>query len=180
MQQARAKCAPINNIALFTGNASTTLAQFKFMCGVDEYQLTHWKIQREVIIDKHSGSIEPPHRMGGSNLDFSPLDKLEVMIDDLRTARFVEVNRQTFGSQWPYLKFNGATIRCVQRRFGNTLRPLVTIQLGEKIYGLNGVASGVGGYADSRALMSRDDESGTYQLGATGKLIAIGLEQCRQ
>ena len=89
-----------------------------------------------------------------------------------------EVESSEYGADWPFPAFPEAQLRCETKSFGGVERPLVTIQLGEKIYGLNGAAMGVGGFPDSRTRMARHPEWGSYELGATSDLIKRGLELC--
>lgn len=90
----------------------------------------------------------------------------------------IAVSAGEFGGDWPYPGFSIARINCGMVRFGDTTRPVMTIELGDRKYGLNGVASGIGGFPDSRSLMERDPVSGAYRLGATHQLIDIANEIC--
>lgn len=90
-----------------------------------------------------------------------------------------EVTKAQYGDEWPFPGFDKAIIRCERRAFGSVQRPLVTVDLGGRTYGLNGAAHGVGGYPDARTKMARHPELGHYQLGAASEFIRMGLELCK-
>jgi hypothetical protein len=92
-------------------------------------------------------------------------------------SRFV--TKTSFGEKWPFPSEASAEIKCTQRRFDGINRPIVTIEIAGRTYGLNGAAMGAGGYPDFRVLLARDPASGAYVLGATDKLIKMGLSLCR-
>lgn len=94
------------------------------------------------------------------------------------SAPVAEVTRAQYGDRWPFPGAERATIRCERRTFGGVSRPLVTVVLGGRAYGLNGAAMGVGGYPDARTRMKRHPQWGTYELGATDEFIRMGLKLC--
>ena len=66
------------------------------------------------------------------------------------------VTASQYGSEWPFEIYTEGTIKCRIGDFGGIKRPLVTIELGQSEYGLNGAAIGVGKFPDSRPLLRRD------------------------
>lgn len=89
------------------------------------------------------------------------------------TPESVTVKASTYGDRWPYPGFDGGVIRCLEPDPYN--RPVV-IELGGKEYGMNG--SSFSRFPDSRQLMAVHPEWGTYELGAMGDLIQLGLGLC--
>lgn len=83
-----------------------------------------------------------------------------------------------YGTDWPYEAYTEGWISCHLKTFGNTKRPLVTIKLAGREYGLNGAAFGVGGYPNARQHLNRHPEFDHYLLGATTEFIQIGLKLC--
>lgn len=98
------------------------------------------------------------------------------------------VRATDYGATWPFGTHSAATIRCRIGDFGRSAgqhryRPIVTVKLGTREYGLNGAAMGVGGYPDSRQFMPRDSISGTYdmdQYGVHSDFLDMGLTLCKQ
>lgn len=88
------------------------------------------------------------------------------------------VQAADYGAEWPFPRYSEGTIRCERRTVSRVTRPLVTIEFGGKVYGLNGAAQGWAGYPDSRPLTARHPEWGTYELGASGTMIADALANC--
>ena len=97
------------------------------------------------------------------------------------------VRAADYQASWPFGTHGTATILCRIHDFGRNAgqyryRPIVTIRLGNREYGLNGAAMGVGGYPDSRQFMPRDSITGTYQMdqfSVHGDFLDIGLALCR-
>lgn len=84
-----------------------------------------------------------------------------------------------YGAGWPFPGYGQGTLRCERRTVSGVTRSLVTVELGGKVYGLNGAAIGWGGYDDSRRLMAKHPEWGTYEVGASDTMIADALAGCR-
>ena len=84
------------------------------------------------------------------------------------------VSKSQYGSNWPYPTASSGEVACTTISPG---RYAVTIKLGKTVFGLNGTAREQG-YPDSRSQMLRDRESGVYRLGATDRLIKLGLQLC--
>ncbi|MBF0269447.1 MAG: hypothetical protein HQL44_12735 [Alphaproteobacteria bacterium] len=88
------------------------------------------------------------------------------------------VGKQEYGDEWPFVNFDNGRLSCKKKSFGGTVRPLVLIELGGTVYGLNGVAMGVGGFPDAKSQMARHPQFEHIILGATDKLIQRGLKMC--
>jgi hypothetical protein len=58
----------------------------------------------------------------------------------------ITVVRETYGAQWPFPKFDSATLGCETKVFRGVLRPFKTIELGGTRYGFNTTAVKVGGF----------------------------------
>lgn len=69
------------------------------------------------------------------------------------------LERKDFGEDWPYAESDEAFLRCIMVEFGaNTNpRPVVTVEVNGKIYGVNGVAKGRLGLRDGRELLARGE-----------------------
>ncbi|NNC38727.1 MAG: hypothetical protein HKO02_14810 [Hyphomonadaceae bacterium] len=87
------------------------------------------------------------------------------------------ISKEEYGADWPFPKFDSGILSCMNKKYSGVKRPLVTIRLDGIYYGLNGAAHGVGGYPDARDQMGKS-EWGTYELGATSKIIERGMSQC--
>lgn len=83
-----------------------------------------------------------------------------------------------YGAKWPFPAYRAGIVRCEFRTVSHITRPLVTIEFEGRVFGLNGAAKGWGGYSDSRMLMARHPELGTYELGASDRMIADALAKC--
>ena len=87
----------------------------------------------------------------------------------------IAINAKSYGTAWPYPVYSEGKIRC--RIEG---RPMALIEMGGVEYGLNGAAMGVGGYADPRPMMRRND-MGTYDQAANssaGEMLRLALSLC--
>jgi hypothetical protein len=83
-----------------------------------------------------------------------------------------------YEADWPFPGYSQGMLRCERKTVSGVTRSLVTVELGGKVYGLNGAATGWGGYDDSRYLMAKHPEWGTYELGASDTMIADALVKC--
>ena len=99
--------------------------------------------------------------------------KVETAAGGGNAEEVVVVTAVEFGGEWPYPEYQQGRISCKWEK----KRPMVLIELGGKVYGMNGAANGMGGYSDSRLLMARD-QWGAYDLGAFPKFIQTGLDLC--
>lgn len=69
----------------------------------------------------------------------------------------IVVTQAEYGSKWPYAKATEAKLRCtrgVEPGTGN--RPIATVEVNGFVMGLNGTATGVGGYASDREIRIRN------------------------
>lgn len=87
------------------------------------------------------------------------------------------VSQDEYGSGWPFPAYQLGVLRCDLATMGAIKRPLVTIELAGQKYGLNGAAQDFG-FPDSRSQMAKHPEWGTYELGASDKMIADALAKC--
>lgn len=89
------------------------------------------------------------------------------------------VTQAEYGDQWPFPSHEQAILRCKMLNFGagTTSRPFVTMELGGKIYGLNGVALGKMKTPRPDHLFARDQFGGP-ELGATGEMINRAVATC--
>jgi hypothetical protein len=79
--------------------------------------------------------------------------------------------RKDYSADWPYPNHDKAIVRCVIRTFGSTDRPVVTVELSGREYGLNGAALGVGKFPDPKS-----EERPDYSR-LPGQMIAQALEK---
>lgn len=98
----------------------------------------------------------------------------------------VEVLASSYGADWPFPPFDKATLSCKNTLVGSgsvsVSRPLATIELGGKIYGLNGAALGVGGYPDPKEFTPRDPYTTAYAgktAAVTAELLSMALNLCK-
>jgi hypothetical protein len=89
-----------------------------------------------------------------------------------------------YGDDWPFTAFTMGVVSCRVEQVGTyngepVVRPMVTIKLDDKTYGLNGAALGVGGYADHRVWRKRN-EWGYFGAGvsAVSDWIDRSLDMC--
>ncbi len=94
------------------------------------------------------------------------------------TAYERPISAGDYGAEWPFPNYSGGTLRCERKTVSGVTRSLITIELGGRVYGLNGAATGWGGYDDSRRLMAKHPEWGTYELGASDTMITDALSRC--
>ena len=87
----------------------------------------------------------------------------------------VIVTSAQYGGEWPFGEYRVGTVRCETRSFGGVNRPVVTVELGGRTYGLNGAATGVGGYPDALDVVAGDRIAGASVLA---DMIERGLEAC--
>ncbi|TPI58643.1 hypothetical protein FJ417_18645 [Mesorhizobium sp. B3-1-7] len=87
------------------------------------------------------------------------------------------VTQEEFGSEWPFPAYRSGVLRCDLATMRGIKRPLVTIELAGKKYGLNGAAQDFG-FPDSRSQMAKHPEWGTYEAGASDDMIADALAEC--
>jgi len=91
----------------------------------------------------------------------------------------IVIHKSEYGTEWPYKDNDIAVLDCDNRKFGGVKRPVVTIFIGDKRYGLNGAAIGVGGYPDAKTLLSTHPEWGSLVIGASHKFLELGLTLCK-
>lgn len=87
------------------------------------------------------------------------------------------ITKAEFGGEWPFPAFKQGVLRCDRASVGGVRRPVVTIELGGLKYGLNGAAQDFG-FPDIRSQMAKNQKLGTYELGASDKMIAGALGEC--
>lgn len=83
-----------------------------------------------------------------------------------------------YGEDWPFPASIFGVLRCEQMTRNDVTRSLVTVQLEHRVYGLNGAAFGWGGYKDARTQMVKHPEWGTFELGASDRMISEALANC--
>jgi hypothetical protein len=88
------------------------------------------------------------------------------------------ISAKDYGAQWPFPAFSTAILRCTNFQKNGYTRPVITVELGGKVFGLNGAAQSFAGYPDAKTQMARDPRWGSYMLGATYEFLATGLEEC--
>ena len=66
------------------------------------------------------------------------------------------VDASQYGEDWPYPPYDHGNIRCRLVSYNSVKRPVITIELGSAIYGLNGPALSSGEYRDPRHLIPKD------------------------
>jgi len=90
------------------------------------------------------------------------------------------VDRNEYGSEWPYPTTDVGILRCkiLDFGFGTSSRPFITIEINSFVYGVNGVAIGKMGMPNSEQLMVRG-EYGEYVIGAISDIIQRAIGGCR-
>lgn len=90
-----------------------------------------------------------------------------------------EVSARQYEGDWPF-PFQTATVQCQPRTFGSIRRPVVTMVGSGRRYALNGVARGLGEFADHKQLLKTDPITGAFLKGprSIGDLIAAGVALC--
>lgn len=98
----------------------------------------------------------------------------------------VEVSASSYGSDWPFPPFDKAILSCKNTLVGSgsvsISRPFAMIELGGKVYGLNGAALGVGGYPDPKEFTPRDPYTTAYAgktAAVTAELLDMALNLCK-
>lgn len=101
-------------------------------------------------------------------------------VSQVRTEPMRRVDASQYGEDWPYPPYEHGNIRCRLVSHGAVKRPVITIELGSAIYGLNGPALSSGEYRDPRHLIPKD-AYGIFR-GKTptvvGEFITIGTRLC--
>ena len=83
-----------------------------------------------------------------------------------------------YEKNWPFPEQSQAIVNCKLKSFKGVKRPIVSVSLNGKSYGLNGAAHGVGGMVDARKVMAKS-EWGTYKLGASSQWITDAVKNCK-
>lgn len=88
------------------------------------------------------------------------------------------ISATEYGKDWPFPAFPNGLLRCEHMTKDGVTRRLVSVELAYRVHGLNGPAIGWAGYSDARELMPKHPEWGTFELGASDRMISEALANC--
>lgn len=88
------------------------------------------------------------------------------------------ISATEYGKDWPFPNFPNGMLRCEHMTKDDVTRRLVSVELAYRVHGLNGPAIGWAGYSDARDLMAKHPEWGTFELGASDRMISEALAHC--
>lgn len=87
----------------------------------------------------------------------------------------VVMTKQGFEGDWPFVG-DALTLECERKTFGGVERPVITVVIDGRRYGLNGAAAGIGGHDPVAQVRVRDPRLGTYL--DVSAFVKRGLELC--
>lgn len=98
----------------------------------------------------------------------------------------IRLSNGEFGERWPFPDASSAVLKCYIHDHGPNagnlrLRPIATVAVNGRTYGLNGAATGKLGFTDARAVLDRDNISGGFDLeGLSGlsEMLEKALTLC--
>ena len=101
------------------------------------------------------------------------VDKINRKLNELPKldkGQFI-VQSRDYGDDWPFTAFTSGVVTCKVEEVGSyngqqATRAVVTIKLGDTVYGLNGAAMGAGGYPDPKPWRKRN-EWGYFEVGVS-------------
>lgn len=96
------------------------------------------------------------------------------------SSQLMPVSAARYGDDWPF-PFRNASLRCEERKFGGTIRPVVTLSTGATTIALNGVARQLEEFEDYQKYMwPRDPVTGAFKKGVqtVSDLVTVGVHLC--